>query len=618
MMKSIWLFPGIITLILVVLVSLQISGSSIGIYHQLLYGADVKDSSLLENEPQSVRSDEWLVTTQLTIAQKEAGYPDINPYFNNGRDMSLVTDVPYLDWSQIFKVQNLAFFIMPFGFAFAFKWWILVYLLLISAYFFVLKILPKKTGLAMGAALLVGCSPFVFWWYQTITIAPLFYGFLILILGMNIIDDKKVKVFKKEAPHYAVNITRILAMAYLLISFGLVLYPPFQIPVAIVVSAFLLGYLINKFLAGGKKIKSIKLPLTILVASALLTGAIIGIFIATRHDAFSTINSTAYPGKRVVVSGGFSVTRSLTTYLQPLLQNTKLDPFYLQNKSEASNFILLPFFFILPVIGLIVWLIVKKRRIEWVLILLVTAALLFCAHLFLGFTTPLTKVDFLYLVPKERLIIGLGFVSIPLVFYAIRISREEKIVLSRKLLIVMSIYTLGYLAVSIIAGYKTMQQYPEFITNHRTIIILASIVSIGMFLILINKAKWGLLILCAFSIYAVHAVQPLYSGVGQFSDNQIIQTIKSLSNKNQVWASNSLLFENFPQIADRQSVTGLSFYPNNAFWKTYEPGASSTIYNRYAHVDINFTSNPIQLVQADTFTVSATCDQKIIYLVTIS
>jgi Na+/melibiose symporter-like transporter len=60
MTKSIWLFPIICTIIILLLTAFKISGSSIGVYNTILYGSNHKDSSLVLNKPREIRSDEWV------------------------------------------------------------------------------------------------------------------------------------------------------------------------------------------------------------------------------------------------------------------------------------------------------------------------------------------------------------------------------------------------------------------------------------------------------------------------------------------------------------------------------------------------------------------------------
>ena len=103
-----WIFPSTIIFCLIFATGFKISGSSFGLYYDSFLNG--KSSNLISGEARPIRSDEWLVVTQFTIAQKEAGYPLINKNFgNSGKNMSLVSDAPYKEWSTVFRPQNLAF-----------------------------------------------------------------------------------------------------------------------------------------------------------------------------------------------------------------------------------------------------------------------------------------------------------------------------------------------------------------------------------------------------------------------------------------------------------------------------------------------------------------------------
>ena len=98
---------------------------------------------MIAGSPRGVRSDEWVVNTQMIIAQAANDFKRVN-YNIGGQDMSLISDVPYKEWSIMFKPQNLTFFIMPLEYAFAFKWWLLGFSLIISCYFFYARNISTK------------------------------------------------------------------------------------------------------------------------------------------------------------------------------------------------------------------------------------------------------------------------------------------------------------------------------------------------------------------------------------------------------------------------------------------------------------------------------------------
>ena len=283
--RSVWLFPAILTVILIGLTAFRISGSSIGIYHEVFYGKQANDPNLLFGGPQPVRSDEWLVNTQLLLAQDANDYKRINENIGTSRDMSFNIDVPAKDWSAPFKPQNLVFFVLPFEYAFAFKWWVILYLLILGGYFLTLRLFPGKRLLASLAALGFGFSPFIFWWYLNGTISPLMYGFFIILIVMKILNGEPAAFLKKLDVRYSYALY-VLLLAYLLVCFGLVLYPPFQIPVAIAVASFLFGYLLQKYFEKKEKKILIAQRLSVIIMAVVVAGGVMFTFLNTHKEPF--------------------------------------------------------------------------------------------------------------------------------------------------------------------------------------------------------------------------------------------------------------------------------------------------------------------------------------------
>jgi len=605
-LRSVWFFPFCLLFILIVFTSLKISGSSVGAYHDVFYGGEAKDPNLLYGHPRPIRSDEWLYMTQMTIAQKEAGYPKVNPNVNTGRDMSLITDVPYKEWSVLFKPQNLAFFILPFEYAFAFKWWLLLYLLVVSCYFFILKLLPGKKLHAALISIGFGCSPFVFWWYQTVTIAPLFYGFFILIVFMRILRQEAIPFIHKK---WATNVLHILALAYLLVSFALVLYPPFQIPVAIGGLFFAAGYMLNDW-QEKKAVKSL-FPRLYWVAAALLITLFIGaIFVKTRSEPIRRINHTVYPGSRIIDSGSLEPLRVFDSFVMPVLQSKGRAAHFFANQSEASNFILLLPYLFIPGFVVLYLDYRKRKRLDWILLSTQICGLVFLARVLIDFGDPLYKLLLLHKVPNERLIIGFGFVGILQLILLFRILLTLKI--GRK---AWNIFAAGYgtlaLAVLVLMSRVINRDYPGFL--HGTLIWLLLPLFFGAIIYSFLFRRWLLfcVLFCCFSIASVFRVNPLYKGMGVLGENAIEEKMASISGENDRWGvADDLVFENFPLLADRRSVTGIQIYPDVDFWRKVEGAAGDTIYNRYAHSVFNSnqtSTDLIRLSQEDTFQVKLTC-----------
>jgi hypothetical protein len=217
--NSVWTFPLALTVCLLLLTCLKISGSSIGIYDGIL-GLPQSHRSMLANQPQVIRSDEWLVVSQLTIAQRYDHYQCVNPNIGNGENVSVIdAGIPCKDWSAVFQPENIAFFIIPFNYAFAFKWWFMAYALILSVYFFMMAVFPAKKRWAALLSVALFFSPFVQWWYQLATLGPIYCTLILLTLFIYMLRENNRKK----------QLLIAAGMWYTTTCFALILYPPFMI-----------------------------------------------------------------------------------------------------------------------------------------------------------------------------------------------------------------------------------------------------------------------------------------------------------------------------------------------------------------------------------------------------
>ena len=111
-------FPILLLGVFTVLVSLQIHGSSLGMYW-LYFQGDEPDPSLKYGTLRGIRSDEWFVSTPWILAQSQADFAEKNRLLGDGQSLVL-TDSPIADWEVAFEPQNWSFFFLPVKYAFAF------------------------------------------------------------------------------------------------------------------------------------------------------------------------------------------------------------------------------------------------------------------------------------------------------------------------------------------------------------------------------------------------------------------------------------------------------------------------------------------------------------------
>ncbi len=604
---SVWAFPLVLFLILVALSALRINGSSIGVYHSVLYGNQSRDPDLLYGHPQTIRSDEWLVNTQENVAQSKAGYPKVNPYMGRGRDVSLQADVASKDWSTIFKPQNWSFMVLPLEQAFAFKWWLLMYGLMVSCYFFTLRILTDKKLFAILFALAAGLSPFALWWYQTSIFMGLAYGFLAIILGVRLLNGESVRFVKDKR---TAVILQTLALGFIGACFGLILYPPFQIPIAIVVLAYLLGHLINKWQSKKADHRLLLKRVGYLVAAGAIAAIVGAAFVVSHRDTIHKLTSTLYPGHRLVESGGLNMLSLFDGFLMPVEQSDFRGTHFFTNQSEAANFIMLMPFLLLPGFLLAIREYKKKHQVDWVFLLMLLSGLVFLLRAFVPYGSTLYKPLLLDRVPNGRLVIGMGFVGFILFVYMVKKLAEAKI--PKPHLTTWSLlYSISCFLVLLWTGAYVVEHYPLFLHSWPIVIGLAGAFTAIIVALLANRPLLAACFLLVFTLASGFRVMPIYRGLGFATDNKVAQAIDRVSAPGDRWATiDDIYFENIGYLAGRSSIGGMQIYPDIGLWRQAGGQKYDKVYNREGHAifsDDPSLNEPLRLFQPNAYNVRFAC-----------
>jgi hypothetical protein len=611
-MKSVWLFPFSVFSIIFILSLLGVSGSSVGIYDGVLNSNSQKKQNIISTEPRAIRSDEWLVTTQMTVAQYEADFPKINPNIGDGQNMALTMDVPYKDWSILFKPQNIIFLIASLDFAFAFKWWFIGGFLAVSAYFFVLKLLPSRRLEAVLISTTLLFSPFIQWWYLSGTIIPIAVGLILMTLILSLHDTTDIR------KRFIIG----AAFTYFSIVFAFVLYPPFQIPIVLAVLALYLAYLIFTHPMSKDGLRSILPTISILFGATIVTIGLLGAFLFQNRSTVETIANTVYPGKRVVSPGGLAPLHPFTGHTSFFLQDNNSSVTYKElspsgsNQSESSNF-LLPT--IVIVCLALILLVGYKNRIDKtsksILVGGVLVLVLFFCHVYIPFGQPLYSVLGLGVVPHNRLIIGIGFVSFIMLvcLYRIAVMTSKKPLFSKRFAL------MAFIAVSLLYAIFTFilsVRNPGFISNLYIGYSLALLTPLWLFFFLRNNLILSLICLTVLSIVSTFHVNPLERNLNEITDTNLSKSIRNIQETDAAsrWATNNLILENYAVANGAKSISGVYAYPQLEIWHALDQNKEyESFYNRYAHIIFEFNESQIDAKLSnpspDTFIVTISpCD----------
>ena len=573
---SAWAFPLGLLVIVCVLAAFRISGTSVGMYHQIFYGGTA-DARLLYGNPLPIRSDEWLVVTPLTVAQSRVDYQQVNPNIGSGLDASVLLDLPYKDWSAAFKPQNWPFFVLPLEQAFALKWWFISFLLVVSVYALSLLILPKQRLVAVLVSLGFLASPFLQWWYQTMTLAAVFWPCLAVVSFVYLTRARTARQV----------VLGSLALAYVLSCFALLLYPPFQIPGAMAGAAAGLGlWLRERGEAPWRKHLQQLLPALVSVA---LAGAVVVAFFATRAGTIEAITSTIYPGHRTADSGGFAVSRMLDGFVSFELQRESRIGTYESNQSEDSNFVMLwPYLFI-PAAFIVVRDWRERRRLHLPILLVSGLLVLLTARVFLPLPDTVAKLALLSSIPHNRLLIGFGFLNLLLLLLVMREVKSRPFPHKWAL-------GVGGLAIGVqfAVGLAIRQQYPQYISRSLLILALATVVGAIVYLVMSRKAVAATALLLVLGLFSTVEVHPLYRGLGELNDTKMFDAAESVAGGQDAgWAFvGDVTTINLLSAGGIHSYAATYPYPQKQVLKALDPeGKYDNVYNRYAFANFAVPSD---------------------------
>lgn len=610
--RSVWFFPILLLVIFTILVAFKINGSSIGIYQKILPGGQNEKSHTLYGRSQAIRSDEWLVWTQLTISQSENGFPRFNEDLGSGRDLALHFEIPSKDWSAIFKPHNWGFFILPLEYAFALKWWFLAYMLIIGSYLFATKILGGKYLLSAILSLAFAISPFVLWWYQSPVLALLGLGFFIILAFMHIISGEPIKRINNVILSKTLS---ILWLAFLLTWFSFILYPPFQISVAIVIIFYCFGYLLQYFISNKTALKSVLFKLAPVFISLLIVLCLGIYFIYSHRDAISKMNGSVYPGDRNVLSGGQTPLTAFGGFLMPLVQSDYRSANYYSNQSEASNFIISAPLLIIPLIWVSFIEYKKKRKIDWRLVTLVSCSALILARMYIHIGDKLYNLLLLDKVPHGRLLIALGFLGFLMLIHFIEKTITLKITKKQYTSFAM-VYTPLVFFTLLIVGLGVKKSYPLFLQHNYELLILILIISVFIFFLSIGKNLMAALSVLAFSLFSSFRIMPLQVGLGPLYKSEIVDRINNISDNQDSWlVIGSIYYEHIPLLASNDLIGGVQLYPDKESWIKIFGVNNEYNFNRKAHISfISSKDSPdISLPQGNLIIINIkNCSSKIL------
>lgn len=567
--QTIKIYLIFVTSLYILSIFFKLHTSSIPIWNQVANDGGSQKRGLLLGKPQSIRSDEWLVSTSFILSQINHNFPIENISLGYGK-VPMVMGLPNKSLITLFKPTHWGYFVLDAERAFSLDWNFKYFGCFTLLFLFFLLITKNNFWISLGASFLTIFSSMVYWW--SINIELLNWGSLIFISLAYIFFHKN-------------NLVKILSGIFLtigLINFALYLYIPFEIPMMYFWAFAFTGYFLSNY-KEGNAFSLLPIKLTIITASLGLVGFCLIYFMAEIKETFEVISNTVYPGKRSVVGGDYPVNRLFTDMYSLFVTSEKFPPIW-GNICELSGYLFIAPF-VLPVIG---YSFITNKKINYLLLTTGIYVIIGIVWATIGFPEILAKLTLMNMSPAFRSVYALGFGGIVLI--VLYVTSEISTKPFNKPIIMLAVWAAAFLISIIIANSLNTSANNYFKQNQ--VYIAAFLFSLIIFcLIYSTTSKYfqialGLILLIY--LFPNTKIHPLSQGFKPYYDNAIYKSTKEIVAKdpNAGWVVfGQFTFSNYLKAAGANVFSGVQWAPNFKKIKILDPSSKyDSVYNRYAHV----------------------------------
>lgn len=545
-------------------VALQINGSSIGVWKDILRD-NYSPARVIFSTPKSVRSDEWMGWTPSTLSQAlhQPSFPLENANLGAGKS-PLLMSVPVRHPVMFLRPQLYGFFLFDLETAFAFYWNFKIVALFVS-FFFLLRLLTRGNfWISLFGAGWVLFSAYTQWWFSCPPMLPEMLGSWATGL---------ICIFCLFHPvRLIVRTCAILALLIAAVNFTLCFYPPFQIPLVYLGAAVVIGWWWqNRRASLSWRAGGISLSIATLAMVAVLLP-----YLVECRPTLEILASTKYPGSRRTHGGEMAVRDTFSGALG-FFNSAERD--YLTsrgNACEASNFYPL-WILVLAGSGTGLWLDRRNRRIE---MMLLAGLGLFLLYSLCPLPSWLCQWTFLDYVTGTRMLLPIGIAGI-LFASMVLAGPTRSLPTSSRLM--------AAIAVFVGVTLLFMVSYPgneKFLTPGRSVLLIVlNVLFIALYFLAPLRVFCGFFLLCLILNNA--GVNPVAIGLGALLDASpapLVQYIRTRDPEGK-WISYSNTW--LPQFLKAQGVNvvnGLNIVPDPNLCREMDPnGNYESIWNRYGY-----------------------------------
>ena len=573
-------------LLLIMLVSFKISGSSMGCWKLFLGDGE---SGIRLGEPRVWRSDEWGTLTPLCFRQQYNTLGAYNRYSQTLgsilTDNMLVYGQPSWDILTLFRPFYWGYLFFGSERGLSWFWCSRLIVLFLSWFELGMFITDGQKKLSVMLSVCVSFAPFLQWWFAINGLVEMLIYGACFVLGSNYLVSRAFNPRK---------IAVAVGMAVCAVGYVLTFYPTWMVPVAWGFVPLFLWVVIWKFNRNVlRRVDVVPWLLIFVITAAGLT-----VLAVTSWDVIKAELNSVYPGNAPSSSGGTGLWWMMK-YPISLVSRFSMNELIVENSSIIC---FAPAGFILAL-----WVIIKEKKKDPLLILLLGMNLFLAWYYCVGIPKWLAKMLLLSFVNSNRGPQVLGFLRLTLFVRAVALKEKAP----KRWLAALAAVISSAVPMRLALGFTKYEpgglRYEYFDTAEKIVVVWAILAVVFYLLYRARKSKYTMAVLgvCAVVLASSIWINPVAKGVPEITKSETMKQIRDLVKEDPkaIWLVVDMAYPatNIPAMAGADCLNTTQTYPQKTRWEMLDPeGEYEDIYNRYCHIRASLGSKTmLELVSTD-------------------
>ena len=573
-------------LLLIMLVSFKISGSSMGCWKLFLGDGE---SGIRLGEPRVWRSDEWGTLTPLCFRQQYNTLGAYNRYSQTLgsilTDNMLVYGQPSWDILTLFRPFYWGYLFFGSERGLSWFWCSRLIVLFLSWFELGMLITDGQKKLSVMLAVCVSFAPFLQWWFAINGLVEMLIYGACFVLGSNYLVSRAFNPRK---------IAVAVGMAVCAVGYVLTFYPTWMVPVAWGFVPLFLWVVIWKF--DRKVLRRVDVVPWLLIF--VITVAGLTVLAVTSWDVIKAELNSVYPGNAPLSSGGTGLWWMMK-YPISLVSRFSMNELIVENSSIIC---FAPAGFILAL-----WVIIKEKKKDPLLIFLLGMNLFLAWYYCVGIPKWLAKMLLLSFVNLNRGPQVLGFLRLTLFVRAVALKEKAP----KRWLAALAAVISSAVPMRLALGFTKYEpgglRYEYFDTAEKIVVVWAILAVVFYLLYQARKSKYTMAVLgvCAVVLASSIWINPVAKGVPEITKSETMQQIRDLVKEDPkaIWLVVDMAYPatNIPAMAGADCLNTTQTYPQKTRWEMLDQeGEYEDIYNRYCHIRASLGNKTmLELVSTD-------------------